>query len=162
MKKLVKENQIISRKDMKDFVEKDWRMHEFSDFMKSSGAKLSYSLGEDSVKGSTFPGQKRWKEERAVIFDNEKPHLWFDNFANIEKIQFNDLEIMQYRDLDVFKLYNHPPVIAALKEKSGAPQELAFKREIYPMHDLVKLRDFLSASDPKEASKEVEKKKNVE
>ena len=132
---------------MRIFVEKDWRIHEFSDFMNQNNCTLSYSLSENSIKGCGFPRQKRWKEDRPVTFDNEKPHLWFDNFANIEKIQFNDLEIMQYSDLDVFKLYNHPPVIAALKEKSGAPQELSFKREIYPVHDLIQLRADLTQNE---------------
>lgn len=154
LKRLIKENNIIVRDEMRQFVEKDWRMHEFSDFLKNSEKKLSYLLNENSVRGCAFPGQRRWKEKKVVTFDNEKPHLWFDNFANIEKIQFNDLEIMQYKDLDVFKLYNHPPVISALKEKSGAPQELAFKREIYPVHDLVKLRSFINGDDQISIEKE--------
>jgi uncharacterized FlaG/YvyC family protein len=155
LKRLIKEHNIFTREEMRRYVEKDWRMHEFSDYINNSEKKLSYLLSDESIQGCTFPGQKRWKEEKAVTFDNEKPHLWFDNFANIEKIQFNDLEIMQYKDLDVFKLYNHPPLITALKEKSGAPQELAFKREIYPVHDLVKLKNFLTEDDNPKLSTEI-------
>ena len=130
---------------MSNFIEKDWKTHEFSNYMKDRGEKLNFASSSQMIIDSGYPDQQRWKDEKGVVFDNEKPHLWFDNFANIEKIQFNDLEIMQYKDLDVFKLYNHPPIISSLKEKPGAPQELAFKREIYPLEDLVKLKEELSA-----------------
>lgn len=157
LKRLIKQNGIQSRADMKSFVRRDWRTHEFADFVSQGRQKLEYALGEAAVRGCAFPRQQRWKEEKPVSFDNEKPHLWFDNFANIEKIHFNDLEIMQYRDLDVFKMYNHPPMITALKEKSGAPQELAFKRTIYPISDLIRLRRLLDPHPPQESPK-VEKK----
>lgn len=160
LKRLIKQNGIHSRADMRTFVRRDWRMHEFADFANQGRRKLDYAVGESAIRGNGFPRQRRWKEEMAVTFDNEKPHLWFDNFANIEKIHFNDLEIMQYRDLDVFKLYNHPPMITARKEKSGAPQELTFKREIYPVSDLIRLRRSLSPGQAEQPPKPEKKTKS--
>ena len=137
---------------MRNFIERDWKLYESSILFDINEKKINYCISESIINSSNFPSQSAWKEEKRICFDNEKPHLWFDNFSNIDKIQFNDLKIMQYTDLDVFKVYNHPPVITSLKKKPGAPQELAFKKEIYPIDDLIQLRDGLS-EDFKEISK---------
>lgn len=99
--------------------------------------QISLSQPLPTILGLDLPNQSRWQEDRPVNFTDEKPHLWFDNFAAIDPTQFNDLEIMGYSNLDVFKMYNHPPMIAAMREKPGAPEELAFQRERVALEDLV-------------------------
>ena len=137
----MKDAGLKTRNDVRRYVNADWSRQEFNARSELNCGNVDLSKPLDTILGVDLPCQSRWREERPVNFSDEKPHLWFDNFAAIDPTQFNDLEIMGYSNLDVFKMYNHPPVMALMREKPGAPQELAFQRQRFALQDLLAIYD---------------------
>lgn len=137
MKKLIFDHKITTKQKMREYIEKDCFSNDISNqFILKGINQIDLNFNKIYLKGAQLPQQQNDKEEKKLEYKNDKPHLWFDNFALIENIQFNDLEIMGYKDLNVFKIYNHPPIINQMKEKPGALQESSFKKDFYSEKDI--------------------------